>query len=70
MRKRVYKGEPPGLAARNIYEWWMGMRNSAMQGDPLRPTPEDLVFEKQVLEAIKDLARALPKDEGHINASL
>ena len=70
LRKRIYKGEPPGDAARNIYEWWMGMRNSTMQTDPLRPTPEDLMFERQVLEAIKDLARTLPRDEGNLDAIL
>lgn len=64
LRKRIYRGDPPSLAARNVYEWWMGMRNSAMETDPLRPTPEDLVFERQVLEALKDLACNVPQDEG------
>jgi len=42
------------------------MRNATMQADPLRPTPEDLMFERQVLEALKDLACSVPQDEGNI----
>lgn len=34
LRRRIYKGEPPRLATRNVYEWWMGMRNATMQAPP------------------------------------